>query len=65
MSGQPRSEMTYHADPVGEWIHEATQEFFGDPREPITEGAVAKAVVGFLVAAVGLAIIVWQIVGAA
>ncbi len=65
MSGHAKDGALYHPDPVGEWIHEATQEFFGQPREPITESMVAKAVIGFFVVAVGMAIIVSQIIGAA
>lgn len=65
MSGHIHDRAVEHKDPVGEWIHEATQEFFGDPREPITETMVAKAAVGFLVVVAGLAIIVSQIIGAA
>lgn len=65
MSGQAKGAPSYQADPVGEWIKEATQEFFGQPREPISESTVAKAAIGFLVVAIGMAIIVWQVIGAA
>lgn len=65
MSERSESTPSHQADAVAEWVQEANQEFFGQPREPISSSSVAKAFVGFLVVAIGTALIVWQILGAA
>lgn len=49
-------------DPVTGWIAEANAEFFGQVRSA-ERSEVHKALVGFAAWAVGLAIILWQVLG--
>lgn len=64
MSERSESTPSHQADAVAEWVQEANQEFFGQPKEPITGTTVGRAFIGFLVVAIGAGWIVWQVLGA-
>lgn len=52
---------SHNPDAVGEWLAEANQDFFQRPNEPISSEAVLHALVGFIVFAIGVGLITWQV----
>lgn len=67
MSERSERSPSHRTDVVAAWISEANRDFFGrdEEREPISASMIRRSIIGFIVVALGVGLIVWQVLESA